>query len=141
MTKSNAKARWSGTIKDGKGTMAFNTYEGPYTFASRFENGNDISPEELIGAAHAGCLSMYLSLLLTQEGLNPMKIATSAVVTLDKDFIGPNIIKIELDCKVDCEGLTKEKLQELAARAKTECPVSRLYAGGTAAITLTASLA
>lgn len=141
MTKSKAKARWSGTIKDGSGTLTFNNYTGLYTFASRFENGDGTSPEELIGAAHASCFSMYLSLLLTQENLKPKNIETSAVVTLGNDDLGPSIIKIDLDCKVSCEGLAEAKLLELAAITKTKCPVSRLFEGGTAALTFSASLA
>lgn len=140
MVKSNARARWSGTIKDGEGIMTSNNYPGSYNFVSRFENGKGTSPEELIGAAHAGCFSMYLSLLLTEENLNPKNVETAAVITLDKDDIGPSIIKIDLDCKVECDGLSNEKLQELAALAKIKCPVSRLYAGGTAVIALIVSL-
>jgi len=71
MKKSIAHAQWNGKINDGSGTMKFTGYEGAYTFASRFENAGGTNPEELIGAALAGCYSMYLSLLLTEEGLNP----------------------------------------------------------------------
>lgn len=139
MTKSNVKAQWNGVIKNGYGSRTFNNYMGPYTFASRVENSKSDSPEQLIAAAHAGSLSMYLTMLLAQEGLKPSNIETSAVVMLDKDHIGPCIIKIDLDCKVTCEGLSEAKLEELASVAKTRCPASRLYEGGTAQITLTAS--
>lgn len=71
MATSKAQAHWKGKIKEGRGTMKFTGYEGTYTFASRFENAGGTNPEELVGAAHAGCYSMYLSLLLTEEGLDP----------------------------------------------------------------------
>lgn len=134
MSISNAHAQWKGKINKGSGTMKFTGYEGSYTFASRFEGGIGTNPEELIGAAHAACFSMYLALLLTEEGLNPESIDTSAKVTIDKDESGPHINKIFLNCKVKCEGLDERKLKELAATTKEKCPVSRLYAGGTAEI-------
>ncbi len=139
MTKSNWKARWNGMIKNGYGSRSFNNFMGPYNFASRVENGNGDNPEQLIAAAHAGSLSTYLTMLLAQEGLWPTNINTTAVVTLDKDHIGPSIIKIDLDCKVSCEGLSEERLEKLASIAKAKCPVSRLCEGGTANITLTVS--
>ncbi|HAH58777.1 MAG TPA: peroxiredoxin, partial [Bacteroidales bacterium] len=111
MSTSNAHAQWKGTIKEGKGTMKFTGFEGTYTFASRFENSGGTNPEELIGAAHAGCYSMYLSLLLTEEGLNPESIDTKASVTIDKDDSGPHITEIKLECKVKCQGLEDAKLQ------------------------------
>lgn len=140
MRTSKAQAQWKGKIKDGRGTMKFTGYEGAYTFASRFENGSDTTPEELIGAAHAGCYSMYLSLLLTGEGLNPESIDTKADVTIDQDDSGPHISEIKLDCKVKCQGLDESKLKQLAVTTKEKCPVSRLYAGGTAKITAEAHL-
>ena len=140
MSTANAHAQWKGTIKEGKGTMKFTGFEGTYTFASRFENSGGTNPEELVGAAHAGCFSMYLSLLLTEEGLNPESIDTKATITLDKDDSGPHITEIKLDCKVKCQGLEDAKLQKLAATTKDKCPVSRLYAGGTAKISATAQL-
>ena len=140
MTTSKAQAQWKGKIKDGHGTMKFKGYEGAYTFASRFENGGGANPEELIGAAHAGCYSMYLSLLLTEEGLNPESIDTKAEVTIDMDDSGPHITEIKLDCKVKCQGLDESKLKKLAAITKEKCPVSRLYAGGSAKISAEAHL-
>ena len=140
MSTSKAHAQWKGTIKEGKGTMSFTGFEGTYTFASRFENSKGTNPEELIGAAHAGCYSMYLSLLLTEEGLNPESIETNAAVTIGQDDSGPHITEIKLDCKVKCQGLDDGKLQKLAATTKEKCPVSRLYAGGTAKISATAQL-
>ena len=134
MSTSNAQAQWKGKIKEGRGTMKFTGYEGAYTFSSRFEGGKGTNPEELIGAAHAGCFSMYLSLLLTEEGFTPESIDTNAEVTIAKDDSGPHITEIKLDCKVKCNGLDANKLKELAATTKEKCPVSRLYAGGTAKI-------
>lgn len=140
MSTSNAQAQWKGKIKEGRGIMKFTGYEGTYTFASRFEGGDGTNPEELIGAAHAGCYSMYLSLLLTEEGLSPESIETHAKVTIDKDDMGPCITEINLNCKVKCKGLDEKKLKELAATTKEKCPVSRLYAGGTANIEAKAEL-
>jgi len=120
--------------------MKFTGYEGAYTFGSRFENGVGTNPEELIGAAHAGCYSMYLSLLLTEQGLNPGSIDTKAEVTINQDDSGPHITEIKLDCKVKCQGLDENKLKKLAATSKEKCPVSRLYAGGTAKISADAHL-
>jgi len=140
MTTSKSQAQWTGKIKDGQGTMKFTGYEGVYNFASRFENGKDTNPEELVGAAHSGCFSMYLSLLLTEEGLNPESIDTKAEVSIDKDDTGPFISDIKLNCKVKCDGLEESKLKELASTTKEKCPVSRLYAGGTAKISADAQL-
>ncbi|HQZ94605.1 MAG: OsmC family peroxiredoxin [Flavobacteriales bacterium] len=135
MSTAKATAQWKGTIKEGEGTMRFTGYEGAYTFASRFEGGGGTNPEELVGAAHAGCFSMYLSLLLTEEGLSPTSIDTTAQVTIAKDDTGPHITTITLHCKVKCTGLDAAKLKALGATTKEKCPISRLYAGGTAKIT------
>jgi lipoyl-dependent peroxiredoxin len=140
MSVNNASAQWSGTLKEGKGTMSFTGYSGAYNFASRFEDGTETNPEELIGAAHAGCYSMFLSALISGADLTPTSINTTATITLEKDDIGPNITNIKLVCDVVCEGLTQDKFTELAQAAKEKCPISRLYAGGTATIELTATL-
>ncbi len=140
MAVNNASAKWNGTLKEGNGTMNFTGYSGPFTFSSRFEDGSETNPEELVGAAHAGCYSMFLSALISGEGLNPSSIETSATVTLEKDDVGPNISKIELVCNVTCEGLSQEKFNELTAAAKAKCPISRLYEGSTASIELNATL-
>lgn len=140
MKTSNAQAQWKGKITDGKGTMKFTGFEGGYSFGSRFENAGGTNPEELVGAAHAGCYSMYLSLLLTEEGLNPESINTTAKVTIGKDDSGPHITEIKLDCKVKCNGLDESKLKKLALITKEKCPISRLYAGGSAKILADAQL-
>lgn len=123
-----AKAEWNGTLKEGNGTMNFSNYSGPFTFMSRFEEGKGTNPEELVGAAQAGCYSMFLSALIGGENLTPESIQTTATVHLEKDDIGPVISTIELDCQVKCDGLSQEKFDELAASAKEKCPVSRLFA-------------
>jgi osmotically inducible protein OsmC len=140
MSIRNAQAIWNSTLKEGKGEMTFTDYSGPFTFASRFEEGSGTNPEELVGAAIAGCYSMFLSALISGDGLSPKSIDTNASVTLAKDDIGPNITSINLECSVVCEGLSQEKFNELAQTAKEKCPISRLYSGGTATIELNASL-
>ncbi len=124
-----AKAKWNGTLKEGKGVMSFSNYNGPYTFVSRFENGEGTNPEELVGAAQAGCYSMFLSALISAEKLVPESIETTAKVHLGNDNVGPVITTIELDCQVKCPGLSEVKFEELAHVSKEKCPVSRLYQG------------
>lgn len=136
----NVKSVWSGTLKEGKGTMSFTGYSGPFTFATRFEDAKGTNPEELVGAAQSGCYSMFLSALLTGEGLNPESIETTAAVSLGEKDGGPAITNIKLSTVVKCDGLSQEKFDELAQTAKEKCPISRLYAGGTATIELDAKL-
>ncbi len=128
MTTRNASAQWQGTLKEGRGTMRYGQVEGPFTFASRFESGEGTNPEELVAAAHAGCYSMFLSALLSKEGLVPQSVDTNAAVELGNDD-GPKITHIQLKCEVRVDGITEEKFQELAAAAKAKCPISRLFAG------------
>ncbi len=138
MSVRSAKSLWNGTLKDGKGTMNFSNYSGPYSFVSRFEEGEGTNPEELVGAAHSGCYSMFLAALISGEGLVPESVETTASVHLGKDETGPVITTIELNSQVKCDGLSQEKFNELAAAAKEKCPISRLVAA--ADIKLTASL-
>ena len=128
MSVRTAKSQWNGTLKDGKGTMNFSNYSGPYTFKSRFEEGSGTNPEELVGAAHSGCYSMFLAALIAGEDLSAESVETTARVHLGKDDIGPVVTTIELDCTVKCEGLSQDKFQELSAAAKEKCPISRLVA-------------
>jgi len=128
MSIRTANAQWNGTLKEGNGKMNFSNYSGPYTFKSRFEEGDGTNPDELVGAAIAGCYSMFLSALISGENLNPESVQTTAKVHLESDDIGPKITTIELDTRVKCEGLSFEKFEELAAAAKEKCPISRLYA-------------
>ncbi len=136
----NVKSVWNGTLKEGKGKMDITGYSGPFTFATRFENAKGTNPEELVGAAQSGCYSMFLSALISGEGLNPESIETSAAVTLGEVDGGPAITNITLNTLVKCEGLSQEKFAELSVAAKEKCPISRLYAGGTASIDLKAKL-
>ncbi|MEZ5071750.1 MAG: OsmC family peroxiredoxin [Bacteroidales bacterium] len=128
MSVRTAASLWKGTLREGSGVMQFSNYSGPFTYASRFEDGKGTNPEELIGAAHSGCYSMFLAALISGEGLIPDSVETTARVHLDKDETGPVISTIELDCRVSCPGLSEEKFRELAAAAKEKCPVSRLVA-------------
>lgn len=127
MAVRKASAVWEGTLREGAGTMKLGSgsYDGPYTYASRFEEGKGTNPEELIGAAHAGCFSMFLSALLTKAGFTPTSIDTTAAVHLGA---GPTITDIELSSQVVAPGLDDDKLQVLAAEAKANCPVSKALA-------------
>ncbi len=127
MAVTKAEAVWQGTLREGKGTMKLpkGKYEGPFTFASRFETGDGTNPEELIGAAHAGCFSMFLSGILTRNDYTPTRIHTTATVTLGE---GPAITKIELNCEAEVPNLSNDDLQKFAADAKAGCPVSKALA-------------
>ena len=128
MVQRTSSAQWNGTLKDGAGTMTLGSgaYTGPYTFASRFESGPGTNPEELIGAAHAGCYSMFLSALLTKAGFKPTSIRTTATVYVGE---GPTINLIELNAEAQVPGLTADKFAEHAEAAKKGCPVSKALAG------------
>jgi osmotically inducible protein OsmC len=108
--------------------MNFSNYSGPFTFKSRFEEGTGTNPEELVGAAHSGCYSMFLAALISGEGFTPERVETTAKVHLGSDETGPVVTTIELDCQVKCDGLSKEKFKELSLAAKEKCPISRLVA-------------
>lgn len=128
MTQRNASAEWKGTLKEGAGTMSLGSgaFSGPFTFASRFESGPGTNPEELIGAAHAGCFSMFLSALLSNAGMKPESIRTTATVHLGE---GPTINLIELSTEARVPGLSEDKFREHAEAAKKGCPVSKALAG------------
>ncbi len=123
-----SSAEWKGTLKEGSGTMKLGSgaYEGPYTFASRFGSGKGTNPEELVGAAHAGCYSMFLAALLTEAGFPPQSIRTTATVHLDD---GPTITRIELATEASVPGLEEPAFRSLAEAAKKNCPVSKALAG------------
>jgi lipoyl-dependent peroxiredoxin len=124
-----AWAVWKGSIKEGGGTLSTETgvlREAPYGFKSRFENGKGTNPEELIGAAHAGCFSMALSLMLGDAGLTPEKIETHAQITLDKVQEGFEITASHLRVKAKIPGASQAQFQEIADKAKAGCPVSKL---------------
>lgn len=124
-----AWAVWKGGIKDGGGTISTETgvlSEVPYGFKSRFENGSGTNPEELIAAAHAGCFSMALSLMLGEAGLKPETIETHAAVTLDKAGGGFEISSSHLDVVARIPGAERARFDEIAGKAKAGCPVSKL---------------
>ena len=133
-------AVWSGGLKDGKGSISTKSgalKDYPYGFASRFEGKPGTNPEELIGAAHAGCFTMALSLILGEAKLTADKMETQADVTLEKQAEGFAITRVHLTLKAKIPGVDNAKFQELAAKAKVGCPVSKLLK---ADITLDASL-
>ena len=136
----NVKSVWTGSLKEGEGKMNITGYSGPFTFATRFENEKGTNPEELVGAAQSGCYSMFLSALIDGEGLTAETVETTAAVTLGEVDGGPAITNIKLATVVKCDGLSQEKFAELSVAAKEKCPISRLYAGGTATIDLDAKL-
>ena len=127
MTIRNAQARWQGTLREGSGTMKLGSgaFEGRYTFASRFEDGEGTNPEELIGAAHAGCFTMYLAGQLANAGFPATSLHTTASVTLGRDDLGPVITSIELDVQAQVPEIGLEEFEALAQRSKERCPVSR----------------
>jgi osmotically inducible protein OsmC len=137
-----AEAVWEGTLQDGKGTMkmASGAYEGQYSFSSRFEEGVGTNPEELIAAAHAGCFSMAFSGALGRADFPPEKIETRAEVKLEKQEAGFRVTGIHLVTNAVVPGIEQAQFQEIAEGAKQNCPISQLLKGGTAEITLDATL-
>ena len=136
-----ATARWNGSLDEGKGTMTTGTgLEGSYTKASRFADGEGSNPEELVGAAHAGCFSMVLSALLSKAGTPPTSIETTATVSLDMSGDAPRISRIALDCVGQVDGVSEDDFRATAEDAKRDCPVSAALAG-VGEITLQARLA
>lgn len=140
MAVRTANAVWNGSVTEGKGTVALGSgaFEGQYSFASRFESGTGTNPEELIGAAHAGCFSMALSATLGRAGFAPTRIATVAKVHLLKNDTGFVIPTIDLETEATIPDIDDAKFQELAQVAKETCPVSKALAG--VEIKLTAKL-
>ena len=138
--KKKAWAVWQGGIKDGSGTISTETgvlREAPYGFKARFEDGPGTNPEELIGAAHAGCFAMALSLMLTEAGFKPARLEAHAEVTLDKIGDGFAITASHLTLKAKVPGIDQGKFEELTTKAKAGCPVSKVL---NAKISLDASL-
>lgn len=123
----HAEAQWQGTLKEGAGRLKLESgvYEGPYTWAGRFADGSGTNPEELVGAAHAGCYSMFLSAILTRNNVPPTRIFTRASVHLED---GPTITRIILDVEAEVPGLDEATFQEYALEAKVKCPVSKALA-------------
>ena len=140
MAVRHAEAVWQGSLREGTGTMKVGSglFEGPYSFPSRFEQGAGTNPEELIGAAHAGCFSMALSGVLVRAGFSPQQIHTTAAVHLDKVGDGFKVTRIHLETRGTVPGLDRESFVKHAETAKTTCPISQLLTG--AEITLEAAL-
>jgi lipoyl-dependent peroxiredoxin len=130
MPKRTANASWDGSLQDGSGTMrmASGSYEGPYSFQSRFQEGDGTNPEELIAAAHAGCFSMALSAGLGRAGHSAERVETTATVHLDKVGEGFGITRIELDTRARVPGVEEDEFQRIAEAAKEGCPVSQALA-------------
>jgi osmotically inducible protein OsmC len=126
MPTRTANARWEGSLTEGKGTMrmASGAYEGPYSFQSRFEEGDGTNPEELIAAAHAGCFSMALAAELGKAGHTPDSVETEATVHLDEVDDGFAIKRIDLQTRVSAPGVDEAAFQQAAEAAKKGCPVS-----------------
>jgi osmotically inducible protein OsmC len=140
MAVRKANAVWEGSLRDGKGTVSLGSgaFEGPYSFSSRFEEGTGTNPEELIGAAHAGCYSMALSADLGKAGFTAQRISTQAQVTLGKVGDLTRITLIHLETEARVPGIDAQKFQEIAEGTKKTCPVSAALAS--VEITLTARL-
>jgi lipoyl-dependent peroxiredoxin len=133
-------AKWQGGLKDGKGWISSKSgalSEQPYGFASRFEGKPGTNPEELIGAAHAGCFTMALSLILEQAGFKADEMNTKAEITLEKQGDGFAITKSHLTLRAKIPGIDAAKFKELAGMAEKGCPVSKVL---NAQITLDAAL-
>jgi lipoyl-dependent peroxiredoxin len=131
MSKNQATAQWQGTLKEGAGTVTLPkaNVTAPFTFSSRFETGSETNPEELVGAALAGCYSMFLSALLSGNGFTPKTIDANATVTLEEDATGPCITAIALEVSAQVPDLLNEQFQGFVNEALEKCPISRLYAG------------
>jgi osmotically inducible protein OsmC len=135
-----ASAVWNGSLKEGKGTISTESKvlsNARYSFSTRFENGIGTNPEELIAAAHAGCFTMALSGQLTNAGITPESLETTAAVTLEKLEAGFTVTKIHLDVTAKVPGADAAAFEKAAQNAKAGCPISRLLK---AEITMTAKL-
>lgn len=130
MATRQAHAEWHGNLKDGNGTLRLGSgaFEGKYDFPSRFEQGDYTNPEELIGAAHAGCFSMAFANILAKAGHTPESVKTTAHVHLEMQAAGPAITRIDLDTEAVVPGLDDAAFQTHAEAAKTGCPVSKALA-------------
>ena len=130
MPQRKASARWNGSLTEGNGRMqlATGSYDGPYSFQSRFEEGDGTNPEELIAGAHAGCFSMALSGDLGKAGHSAESVETEAIVHLEKGGEGFGITRIELHTRARVPGIEADEFQQIAEGAKRGCPVSRALA-------------
>ncbi|MDY7084039.1 MAG: OsmC family protein [Actinomycetota bacterium] len=137
----SASARWQGNLTEGSGTIKTGKggIQGNYSFKSRFEEGEGTNPEELIGAAHAGCFSMAFSKALSDAGFTPTSVDTVAKVHMDKTDAGFSVTRIDLETVGDVPGVDEGTFQKIAEDAKANCPISRLLSPG-AEISLSAKL-
>lgn len=127
--KQKASAQWKGSLKEGSGILSTGSgalIEKPYSFKTRFEGEQGTNPEELIGAAHAGCFSMAFSMILGKAGFTPDKIETTATISLEQKDGGFAITASHLDVTATIPGIDDATFQDLAAKAKTGCPVSKV---------------
>lgn len=126
-----AEAIWQGKLRDGNGTVKLGSgaFEGSYSFASRFEDSKGTNPEELIGAAHAGCFSMALSAMLEKAGHEPKRIHTTASVRIEKVEGEFTITHVDLETQAQVPGIDEGTFLKIAEQAKGGCPVSRALAG------------
>lgn len=136
-----ASAHWQGTLTDGSGTIRTGQggLQGNYSFASRFAEGEGTNPEELIGAAHAGCYSMALTKGLADAGFPPTSVDTTAKVHLDNVDGRQTVTRIHLVCVASADGLDEAAFVKVAEATKDNCPISRLLSPG-AQVTLEATL-
>jgi osmotically inducible protein OsmC len=135
-----ADAAWDGSLKEGKGTMRLGSgaWEGPFSFSTRFEDGQGTNPEELIGAALAGCFSMALSGGLGRAGFAPTHIATKARVHIEKVEGGFGVTRIELTTDATVPGIAEASFQQIVDATKAGCPISKALAA--VAISVAATL-
>ena len=131
MATRDGSAQWDGNLEEGSGRVAVagGAWEGEYTAASRFEEGDGTNPEELIAAAHAACFSMALANIAAGEGHEPRSVKTTAKVHLRFIDDAPTIARIDLETEGDIEGVDEDGFRDLAEKAKAGCPVSRALAG------------
>lgn len=131
MAVRKAEAVWNGNLQEGKGTVKLGSgaFEGAYSYASRFQEGTGTNPEELIGAAHAGCFSMFLSAVLSKAGFVPQQIHTVASVHLEQVEGAPWITKIHLNCEANVPGVDQQTFSEQVEASKKGCPVSKALTG------------
>jgi osmotically inducible protein OsmC len=141
MPTRNGSAQWRGDLQNGDGTLKVgeSSYEGPYSFKSRFEEGEGTNPEELIGAAQAACYSMQLGAMLANDGHTPDSVDTTAKVHLRFVDEKPTITKIEIETEGRVPGIDDATFQDTAAKAKEACLISRAL-GAVDEITLSAKL-
>ncbi|SDX92169.1 OsmC family peroxiredoxin [Hymenobacter psychrophilus] len=127
MTNQRGTAVWHGDIKgSGEISTQSGTVQAPYSTGARFEGEKGTNPEELIGAAHAGCFTMFLTSILTKDGKQVKQIKTESKVTLDTSGEVPKVVKISLSTEGEVQGLSPEEFQQYAEKAKENCPMSQL---------------